>query len=68
VIEVHVVIGQGGFNDGSLLDRAGLHIDAVFARREDAERYSTMGDMEVHTWTVAAAWGDDSAEVPPDLA
>lgn len=65
MIEIHVVIGEGGFNDGSLLDRAGLHIDGVFARREDADRHSTMGDMEVHTWTVAAAEGDVSEEVPP---
>lgn len=53
---VHVVIGQGGSGDGGLLDRAGLHIDGVFARREDAERYSTMGDMEVETLRVWADW------------
>jgi hypothetical protein len=65
--EVHIVIGQGGSNDGSLLDRAGLSIDYVSFDKEDAYRYSTMGDMEVHTWTVAESEGDDSEEVPVNL-
>jgi len=60
--EVHIVIAEGGTGDHGLLDKAGLKIEAVFAHREDAERHSTMGDMEVHTWTVAASWDDDDSE------
>jgi hypothetical protein len=62
--EVHIVIAEGGTGDHGLLDKAALKIEAVFARREDAERYSTMGDMEVHTWTVAESYDDDSEEAP----
>jgi hypothetical protein len=52
--DVHIVIAQGGAGDHGLLDQANLKIEAVFANREDAERYASMGDMEVETrpvWT-----------------
>jgi hypothetical protein len=42
-IEVYIVMAMG--NDGP-------EVEAVFAHLPDAERYSTMGDMWVETWSV----------------
>lgn len=45
---VHVVVGCGGVGDGGLLSRAGLEIEAVFTDDDAADRYASMGDMEVY--------------------
>jgi hypothetical protein len=39
-------------------------VEAVFAHRPDAERYSTMGDMWVETWGVTPEGAEPLPEIP----
>jgi len=52
--EVYVIVGQGGDGSRSLVDRAGLSVEAVFTDPGEAERYESMGDMETHVLTLDA--------------
>jgi hypothetical protein len=61
---VHVVIGCGGTGDGSLIDEAGLVIEGVWSDYEDAYRASSVGDQEVHSFTVAGSLEGDTREIP----
>jgi hypothetical protein len=54
-MDVYIIVAQGNSaQTGSLLERAGLEIEAVFTDRDEAERYRSMGDMEIETRTLNA--------------
>ena len=59
----HIVIGCGGDGSGSLLDRAGLTIEGVYSGYEPAWRASSIGDQELHSFTVATV-NEETREVP----
>lgn len=61
---VHIVIGCAGDGSGSLLDKAGVSIEGVYSSYEAAYRASSIGDQEVHSFTVAESPDDDTRELP----